>query len=204
MSFWIVLTVSFFVTTSCKGNRKNYENSPVIDEPEQPNTASHEDLDEDLRQDKKIFAYYFTTSSTRIVTTTITALSTCLSIIMAPAPPPPPPPPPPPMRSSVIFSRQRRQAACVGRRISTLKKELEDYDVDITDTDSSMHDDEESAGKYMMKPEQNEVRNGRKLTFWTTAFTVITVTSTSAMPGTTVTASLLCRLPGAVNSCFLG
>ncbi|KAK7077280.1 hypothetical protein SK128_009746 [Halocaridina rubra] len=153
------------------------------------------ELTEDSRQDKKILAYYFTTSSTRLVTTTVTAISTCLSIIMAPAAAPPPP--------DEGGRRKGRQVPCVGRRSSALRRNIENFD-DIRETQSSMSNSEEGKYKYNIEPGANDSRVGRKLTFWTTAFTVMTITSTSAVPGTTVTASLLCRIPGAVNSCFLG
>ncbi|KAG7173112.1 hypothetical protein Hamer_G008638 [Homarus americanus] len=47
-----------------------------------------------------------------------------------------------------------------------------------------------------------EDRDGRKFTIWSTNFSTLTVTSTSYLAGTTVTASALCSAPGVTAGCF--
>lgn len=45
-------------------------------------------------------------------------------------------------------------------------------------------------------------RDGRRLTIWTTNFTTLTLTTTSYLAGTTVTATAYCLTPLLAQSCF--
>ncbi|KAK7082729.1 hypothetical protein SK128_009750 [Halocaridina rubra] len=165
-----------------------------------------EDSENDVRDERKIFAYFTTTSSTRLITTTVTAISTCLSTAVAAGG----------LMSGRLLTvlpnrnarnRKIRQVPCVGRRRLPLDAEGNDQ-VDETnppDIDSSL-DNTNKPLETSSKEEElhTDGRTERKLTFWSTAFTVMTITSTLALTGTTVTASLLCAVPGVFNSCFLG
>ncbi|XP_042888772.1 uncharacterized protein LOC122264121 [Penaeus japonicus] len=45
-------------------------------------------------------------------------------------------------------------------------------------------------------------RDDRKITIWTTGFTTLTLTTTSYLAGTTVTATAYCVTPGLAAGCF--
>ncbi|KAK7026641.1 hypothetical protein SK128_015453 [Halocaridina rubra] len=174
-SLWICLvTLSFLLF--------DYAECDSLDVSALSPAERKENLEEsDDSRDERIFAFYTSTSLTRLVTTTITAVSTCLSITTGVGAP-----------------------ACTGRRrrisLDNLMK-LEEPDTDMTNLDAS----EESIEDISRQGQATtRGRMERKLTVWSTNFTTLTVTSTSALSGTTVTASLLCVIPGAVNSCFLG
>ncbi|KAK7026642.1 hypothetical protein SK128_015454 [Halocaridina rubra] len=178
-TYWICLvTLSFLLM--------DYAECDALDVSALSPAEREENLEEsDDSRDERIFAFYTSTSLTRLVTTTITAVSTCLSVTTGVGAP-----------------------ACTGRRRrSSMDKlmNLEEPDTTMTSLDTSQESIEDlSRDGRAVTPETPNDRSSRKLTIWSTNFTTLTVTSTSALSGTTVTASLLCVLPGAVNSCFLG
>ncbi|XP_071525302.1 uncharacterized protein [Panulirus ornatus] len=139
-----------------------------------------ENLDEDLnRREERIFAFYTTTSITRLATTTITALSTCLSVLTG--------------------------TACTGRKKKSaffnldILEELASLPVELV---GSQTDEDLESGSSQFSQNIVEGRNGKKLTIWSTNFTTLTITSTSYLAGTTVTASALCTAPGLTAGCF--
>ncbi|XP_068242834.1 uncharacterized protein [Palaemon carinicauda] len=140
---------------------------------------------EDGERDQRIFAFYSTTSQTRLTTTTITGLYTCLSTIATPT--------------------------CLGRkkRMFIRSPKFDDADelgpAESSNLDGSFPSDEDDAAleRSERSAEENN-RKGMKLTIWSTAFSTITITSTSVLAGTTVSASALCAATGITAGCFVG
>ncbi|CAL4102682.1 unnamed protein product, partial [Meganyctiphanes norvegica] len=142
------------------------------------------DGDSSNSRQSRVFAYYSTTSYTRLTTATITGISTCLSTAAA--------------------------AACAGRR----KRRnagldlLNDLDNDMNILETSVNGNEELEDRDKRSLEDEKVdREGRILTIWTTAFQTLTLTTTSLLSGTTITASAYCTgangFPnGGVQACF--
>ncbi|XP_066979533.1 uncharacterized protein [Macrobrachium rosenbergii] len=131
---------------------------------------------EDSDKEARIFAFYSTTSQTRLTTTTITGLYTCLSTVTTPA--------------------------CLGRKKRMFLRSAQ-LDVDELGDDGSLAG---SLGESETGPGKSEdsLRQAKKLTIWSTAFSTITITSTSVLAGTTVSASALCAAPGLTAGCFVG
>ncbi|XP_069951002.1 uncharacterized protein [Cherax quadricarinatus] len=158
--------------------------------------ATHTD---DGVREERLFGVISTSSVTRIASTTITALTTCLSVSSTP---------------------------CLGRRKKSVMKlllaqtdenetpffSLESSKAMEFDVDEQRHqeDEEEERGNGGEDAEEeadesSKIRKKRgALTIWSSVFTTITVTSTVAQAGTTITASALCSAPGIVAGCFLG
>ncbi|XP_050695828.1 uncharacterized protein LOC126985252 [Eriocheir sinensis] len=141
-------------------------------------------------RDERIFAIRVHTSVTRLASTTLSALSTCLSVVTS--------------------------TACNGRKKREFYNQLEALEGPYADTDfklsgsmdeegaeeeevtSSTEEEEEEA----MEGEAVTGRDGKKLTIWSTSLTTLTITSTSYIPGTTITASAFCTAPGITEGCF--
>ena len=51
------------------------------------------------------------------------------------------------------------------------------------------------SSNWIAENDAKDSRSGKKVTFWTTSYSTLTVTSTSFITGTTVTVSILCSLP---------
>ncbi|CAL4131803.1 unnamed protein product, partial [Meganyctiphanes norvegica] len=129
-------------------------------------------LASDVRQGR-VFAYYSTTSYTKLSTTTVSRLSTCLSVTSS--------------------------GACTGRKKRSVFRIV---GLDDTETDEegmellgSKRDDEiESTVRVQdgIEEDKKDERKRRNITIWSTAFSTLTLTSTSYISGTTVTASALC------------
>ncbi|XP_064086750.1 uncharacterized protein LOC135201622 [Macrobrachium nipponense] len=134
---------------------------------------------EESNRDARIFAFYSTTSQTRLTTTTITGLYTCLSTTTTPA--------------------------CLGRKkrmfLRSTQLGAEDLDEDGT-LNGSLEETGKDLGLGAKNPDSH--RQAKKLTIWSTAFSTITITSTSVLAGTTVSASALCAAPGLTAGCFVG
>lgn len=156
-------------------------------EAEDLSPAEREENLEDDARGERIFAYYTSTSLTRLVTTTITAISTCLSTAEAGSP--------------VCAGRKRRSFSDKAMQLDGVK--LDNIDLSSSQTDLESWNE---PGPRVSREVQNDGhdKEGRRLTIWSTAFTTLTVTSTSALAGTTVTASILCAVIGIGQSCFLG
>ncbi|CAL4144549.1 unnamed protein product [Meganyctiphanes norvegica] len=138
-------------------------------------------------RDARVFAYYSTTSFTRLSTTTITAISTCLSVTTA--------------------------GACTGRKKRRSISDFDAFDINNLETnivDSSLEvettlEDDMLEGSHRAARDvggDSVGREGRVITIWTTGFSTLTITSTSYIPGTTVTASALCIQSGVTAGCF--
>lgn len=76
---------------------------------------------------------------------------------------------------------------------------LKDSEADLA---GSQTDSFEAAQPFAGNTEGGMRRNERELTVWKTAYTTITLTSTSILPSTTVTASALCLVSGISQTCF--
>ncbi|XP_063599671.1 uncharacterized protein LOC134775984 [Penaeus indicus] len=129
----------------------------------------------DLRE-KRLVAYYSTTSSTAVTTVTITDISTCLST---------------------------KTGNCNGRR----KKRLAlNYIEDLEQMNDTPLDSTQLEENIEVRHERSAdgEREGKILTIWTTYFSTLTVTSTSVLASTTVTASALCLAPNVAKTCFGG
>lgn len=157
----------------------------VIDSEDVLKAERGENVEDNVRKER-LFAYYSSTSITILVSTTITAISTCLSTARPGA------------------------TACVGRKrrlVDDKSMQLDEFQLDNVELSSSQAELEswDEAGPRVTKEVQkDDGRKGRNITIWSTIFTTLTITSTSAMTGTTVTASILCAMAGLVQSCFLG
>ncbi|XP_071525254.1 uncharacterized protein [Panulirus ornatus] len=145
-----------------------------------PPTEAEERL-QSARREERVFAFYTTTSVKRLSTTTITALSTCLSITN-PAP------------------------ACTGRRKRAFFNSLSFPNLPETVPDQllgSQADAEElevPSSRIVREVVNN--REGKRITIWSTVSSTLTLTSTSYVAGTTVTATALCLAPGLTAGCF--
>ncbi|KAK7026639.1 hypothetical protein SK128_015451 [Halocaridina rubra] len=133
--------------------------------------------DEDVQRMGRIFAYYSTTSVTKLTTTTITRLSTCLS-----------------SSASIVNCQGRKK-----RAVSTLIE----ADLDQVKENELTGSLEEDFNTDHIEKRDASSRSGRKLTIWSTNFTTITITSTSVLASTTVTATALCNYPGLTISCYV-
>ncbi|XP_047490633.1 uncharacterized protein LOC125040160 [Penaeus chinensis] len=137
-------------------------------------------------REARIFAYYSTTSVTSLTTVTITGLSTCVSTTTA---------------------------ACLGRRkravfntFAELENERDDQPINLDGSQGDDADEVPSRVERSLDGEErdDQGREGKRLTIWSTNFTTLTLTSTSVQPSTTVTASALCAAPGVTQGCFIG
>ncbi|XP_037802720.1 uncharacterized protein LOC119597260 [Penaeus monodon] len=137
-------------------------------------------------REARIFAYYSTTSVTSLTTVTITGLSTCVSTTTT---------------------------ACLGRRkraafssFAELENERDDQPINLDGSQGDGADEVHARAERSLDGEESEDegRDGKRLTIWSTNFTTLTLTSTSVQPSTTVTASALCAAPGVTQGCFIG
>ncbi|XP_037802726.1 uncharacterized protein LOC119597266 [Penaeus monodon] len=131
----------------------------------------------DLREERLV-AYFSTTSSTTLTTVTITDISTCLST---------------------------KTGNCNGRR----KKRLSfNYIEDLEQMNDIPLDSTQQVENFEVRHERSADgegdREGKILTIWTTYFSTLTVTSTSVLASTTITASALCLAPNVAKTCFGG
>jgi len=137
----------------------------------QPAASSAAEESKDSRAGR-VFAYYSTTSYTRLSTVTITGLSTCVSTTTT---------------ATACKRRKRRHVAL------DLFSEIGD---ELNLLESSANEEvEERADRVkrdLVDEPQAVDREGRILTIWTTAFQTLTLTTTSIISGTTVTASAFC------------
>lgn len=78
-----------------------------------------------------------------------------------------------------------------------LTSDLEELTRSAVELEGSQNEEEVAQSK---KTEDN--RLGKRFTIWSSNFTTLTVTSTSFVAGTTVTASALCTAPGVTAGCF--
>jgi len=140
------------------------------------------DTDASNRQ-SRVFAYYSTTSYTKLSTVTISAISTCLSTTT----------------TATMCKRRKR------RSLDELA-DLFDMEDDVNVLETSVNEDPEDREKRSPLEDEQTDRDGKILTIWTTDFATITLTTTSPVAGTTVTASAYCTAgDGSLgNSCFLG
>ncbi|XP_047490114.1 uncharacterized protein LOC125039850 [Penaeus chinensis] len=131
----------------------------------------------DLRE-KRLFAYFSTTSSTTVTTVTITDISTCLST---------------------------KTGNCNGRRKKRLALNyIEDLEqMNDIPLDSTRQVENIEVRQVRAADDAGE-REGKVLTIWTTHFSTLTVTTTSVLASTTVTASALCLAPNVAKTCFGG
>ncbi|XP_047490679.1 uncharacterized protein LOC125040184 [Penaeus chinensis] len=142
-------------------------------------SEKHEALDgENSGRGERIFAYYGSTTTTRLLTSTLTALSTCLSTFPgAPA-----------------CKRRKRRSAV----ITAIGDEDPEASLSLDGTLADVADLEELSRQQRDALE----RDDRRLTIWTTNFTTLTLTTTSYLAGTTVTATAYCLTPLLAQSCF--
>ncbi|XP_042214660.1 uncharacterized protein LOC121861159 [Homarus americanus] len=157
-------------------NNKNFVSQSEVDE------GGDAVVNDDLKaRQSRVFAYYTSTSVTRLATTTITALSTCLSV---------------------------DTAACVGRKRKSAFKNMEfledvlHWPGELSGSQDFLEETQEGEEEPEVSQKVVEDRDGRKFTIWSTNFSTLTVTSTSYLAGTTVTASALCSAPGVTAGCF--
>ncbi|XP_063599573.1 uncharacterized protein LOC134775894 [Penaeus indicus] len=166
----------------------NDDQSPAKDPPPPPNdpfpppkelspSEEHESLDDDTGRGERIFAYYTSTTTTRLTTSTLTALSTCLSILA----------------TATACRRKKRRAG----RLET----IDDEDIAALDLEGSVRS-AESLEELSQQQRDFLQRDDRKFTIWTTGFTTLTLTTTSYIAGTTVTATAYCLTPGLTAGCF--
>ncbi|XP_063846843.1 uncharacterized protein LOC135092319 [Scylla paramamosain] len=161
--------------------------------------ASEDRLEQD-RRGVRLFALSTTTSIKRLATTTITAINTCLSVIAG--------------------------TTCTGRRKRALFSDLKALEA-VEDHGQALHgtqleeqevetqtDEEEAAGgaksgkvedlveEGRLQKREVDARTGRKITIYNSFISTLTLTSTSYLAGTTVTATALCVAPGVTAGCF--
>ncbi|XP_042214659.1 uncharacterized protein LOC121861158 [Homarus americanus] len=133
--------------------------------------------DDDERK-MRLFGVVSSTSVTLFASVTVTSLTTCLSVSATP---------------------------CLGRRKRDSFKLMKDDEVnDLLSSylDSSHKENHEADDPSSTS--SGEDRTGKAFTIWTSFFTTLTITSTVAQGGTTITASALCSAPGLTAGCFLG
>ncbi|XP_047490116.1 uncharacterized protein LOC125039852 [Penaeus chinensis] len=140
-------------------------------------SEEHESFDDESGRGERIFAYYTSTTTTRLTTSTLTALSTCLSIL-----------------GTATACRRRKRRA--GRLES-----IEDEDIAALELEGSVKS-VESLEELSQQQRDFFQRDDRKFTIWTTGFTTLTLTTTSYIAGTTVTATAYCITPGLTAGCF--
>ncbi|XP_045125478.1 uncharacterized protein LOC123512880 [Portunus trituberculatus] len=151
-----------------------------------------------LQQDRRgvrLFALSTTTSIKRVATTTITAINTCLSVIAG--------------------------TTCTGRRKRALFSDLDALE-GIEDQAYALHGtqrdekevkteaseghtagvEEEQEEEERLQKRELDGRSGRKITIYSSFISTLTLTSTSYLAGTTVTATALCVAPGLTTGCF--
>ncbi|KAL7646141.1 UNVERIFIED_CONTAM: hypothetical protein RMT77_003042 [Armadillidium vulgare] len=134
--------------------------------------------DDKARQEKLIaLALYSSTTVIRLTTVTKAVLTTCYSIT--------------PM--SVV--------ACNGRR---RKRGIVSAD-EFPDINSQKSGDLEASlsNKAAVEDQDTREKSGRKLTFWSTDYSTLTVTTKSFIQGTTVTVTAKCTINGVLseNTC---
>ncbi|XP_027217668.1 uncharacterized protein [Penaeus vannamei] len=137
--------------------------------------------DANEQREKRLYAYFSTTTSTKVTTATITDISTCLST---------------------------KTGNCNGRRKKRMAmsyiEDLEQMNDSGLDSTKQTDDLEVRFERSADDVEQAD-RDGRVLlTIWSTEYTSITVTSTSVLDSTTITASALCLAPNVAKTCFGG
>ncbi|XP_042888768.1 uncharacterized protein LOC122264117 [Penaeus japonicus] len=141
-------------------------------------SEEHESLGDDTGRGGRILAYYGSTTTTRLLTSTLTALSTCLSTADgAPA-----------------CKRRKRRSAV----ISSMSDEVPEASPALDGALADVADLEELSRQQRDALE----RDDRRLTIWTTNFTTLTLTTTSYLAGTTVTATAYCLTPLLAQACF--
>ncbi|XP_064086238.1 uncharacterized protein LOC135201308 [Macrobrachium nipponense] len=143
-------------------------------------TASSGSSSGDSREER-LFAIHTTTSVTKLTTVTVTGLSTCLSTA-----------------TGSCLGRKRRMAMPSALNLEVL---LGDSEADL----AGSRTDSFEAAQPLFAGDTEEGGNRRKqreLTVWSTAYTTITITSTSILASTTVTASALCLVSGISQTCF--
>ncbi|XP_045125477.1 uncharacterized protein LOC123512879 [Portunus trituberculatus] len=124
------------------------------------------------RRAERLLAFYTTTSVKLLATTTISVPFTCLSTNPGSEP-------------------------CNGRRKRALWNDMEVLQ-EISDVDPL---DGSEGGQSAMEEEVGE-REGRRLTIWSTVQSTLTLTSTSYLAGTTITATAFCLTAGIAQGCF--
>ncbi|KAK7085220.1 hypothetical protein SK128_015450 [Halocaridina rubra] len=175
---WIFSCLLVLIILLVKKTQATSKSDPKDDMSLSP--AEWQELEEEDMRGKRVFAYYTSTSVTRLITTTITAISTCLSTVATPS----------------CTGRKRRSP-------SKISMNVDKSFADKPELEASVDTIEDLEDGYPRSPDEVS-RQGRRLTIWSTAYTTVTVTSTSALAGTTVTASLLCAVAGLGASCYLG
>nr|XP_045623697.1 uncharacterized protein LOC123773819 [Procambarus clarkii] len=160
---------------------------------------------EEGERSQRLFGFLTTTSVTRIASTTITAVTTCLSISATPCLG---------RRKRALFANILRDAAIQNANPSSSleSSKAEEFRVEgafnpqeeaeVTWEEGGADGENDDDGENGNSNGGNS-KKGRALTIWTSLFTTITITSTVAQAGTTITASALCSAPGAVAGCFL-
>ncbi|XP_042867495.1 uncharacterized protein LOC122250212 [Penaeus japonicus] len=137
-------------------------------------------VDEADDRDERHLLYFSTTSITKISTVTISDISTCLSTA-----------------TSSCNGRRKRLAL-------TYIEDLEEMNAADTPLDSTQLQEDIEVRQLRSADSADEQREGKKWTIWSTAYTTLTVTTTSILPSTTVTASALCLAPNVAKTCFGG
>ncbi|XP_068242833.1 uncharacterized protein [Palaemon carinicauda] len=127
-------------------------------------------------REERLFAFHSTTSITKLTTVTVTGLSTCLST---------------------------KTGNCLGRKRRAFARGALDFEPleDGSDFDLAGSRTEDFEAQRPSSADEG-ARSAKELTIWSTAYTTITLTSTSILPSTTVTASALCLVSGISQTCF--
>lgn len=133
--------------------------------------------EEDPDRSGKLIAQYTTKTKALFVTTTLTALSTCFSAT---------------------------DVACTGKKKK--KRSMAPRNLFIVpganaELISSQDPPASGESEYEFKSHDSD-REERKFTIWTTLFSTHTLTTTFYYPGTTVSISGVCSVPGLESSCF--
>ncbi|KAK8395877.1 hypothetical protein O3P69_005770 [Scylla paramamosain] len=133
-----------------------------------------EDRVGEQRRAERLLAFYTTTSVKLLATTTISVPFTCLSTNPGSAP-------------------------CNGRRKRALWNDMEILrDISGVELLEGSEGDEAAVKEGQGERE----RDGRKLTIWSTVKSTLTLTSTSYLVGTTITATAFCLTAGISQGCF--
>ncbi|XP_042888771.1 uncharacterized protein LOC122264120 [Penaeus japonicus] len=182
----VVVVVTLLGVASCTTALKKDAEAKVKDDLDLFSSSSsfsdlspselEESLDDDVRGER-IFGYLTSTTTTRLTTSTLTALSTCLSVI----------------NNAPACTRRKRRAS-VMRDVKD--EDIRDLSLNLEGSLSAVENLED------LSQQQRDFlrRDDRKITIWTTGFT--TLTTTSYIAGTTVTATAYCVTPGLAAGCF--
>ncbi|XP_050695691.1 uncharacterized protein LOC126985180 [Eriocheir sinensis] len=193
----IALVVLLGVVAAASGT------SPAEGGANKASDASHaaKDLLEEDRRGVKIFAYSTTTSIKRLATTTITAISTCLSLSVG-----------------VVCTGRRKRSYFsdlvnldeMSESDALYGSQLEEDDVEVGSRSGYGGQEEEAGEEVVEEPGKDgqvkkrlvKGKKGRKLTIISSLISTLTLTSTSYLVGTTVTATAFCAAPGLTAGCF--